>query len=406
MKKRDASYHRPYTPKPFAAIYLILVLIGGVVASAAYLGILWIESLPPLSATFQEKESAARLEAVKVALTTVAGLAAASGLYVGYRRQRVEEWNSSREQDRVFTERFGAATSMLAHGSAAVRLAGVQSLARLADDSARDRYTCLSALCSYLRIPAELAEDLSAEDSSSDPESQRSRILRRDQWRDPDEWDVRRNALRLLSERLGADAPEPWDLREAVLIEPDLSIVRIKKGIDARRAILIGDVTLNASVFLSPTRFEECLFGSALDVVGTNSMLGFEGSKILGTFTFRMTDSLYAPTWGMMPLFERCIFLGDAQILTDLTSYVSQLNFEANARPFRVGRVMASSVTVRLTGAIFSKKVSLSTHALDVSGANFGDVDEIEFVPYGGSAEMAPLEYNSETLWPNGFPAP
>lgn len=400
MGNRIGGQHKPYAPKPFMLIYLALVIFGASIAFAAYLGILWTQSLPPLGSSFQEKESQARLEAIKVALTTVAGLAAASGLYVGYRRQRVEESNSSREQDRVFTERFGAAAALLGNENAAVRLAGVQSLARLADDSIRDRYTCLSALCSYLRLPVRLTED-----ASDPPESHRSRSLRREQWLDPDEWDVRRNALRLLLDRLDSDAPEPWDLRDAVLIDPNFSIVSVREGIDARRAILLGAVTLTVDTFESLTLFEDCLFSSSLDVIGSNPDVRFTGSEVAGLFTFCMTHASLIYPWGLMPVFERCSFRGGSRILTDLTNYISSRNFYTDTS-LRATRLEASNVTLRLTDSSFFGSVLLSTHSLDVSGADFGEVDELEFITYEGSAELAPIEYDSKTHWPEGFDDP
>jgi hypothetical protein len=391
MTKLDDGRHRPYRPKPFAVVYIALVVLGAGIAAAAYIGILWIESLPVLATSYDEKQAQARLEAVKVALTTVAGLAAVSGLYVAYRRQRVEESNSSREQDRVFTERFGAAAGLLASDNAAVRLAGVQSLARLADDSDRDRYTCLSALCSYLRLPVRLLDSPTSSDVEADT---RSRTTQREQWHDIDEWDVRRNALKLLLERLDSDAIEPWDLRDAVLIEPDFSIGEIRAGLDARRAIVVGNAELPSRIFGSTTRFDGTLFDGTLTVIGPNSKVSFNESTIKRRFTFNASRS-YPYEWGLMPTFERCKFMGGADILSDLERlflWESELD-----------DIVASNITLKLSGSAFFGDVALSSHAVDVAGADFTDVDELALTTYDGNVDLVPLTYDSTTRWPEGF---
>jgi Pentapeptide repeats (9 copies)/Pentapeptide repeats (8 copies) len=88
-------------------------------------------------------------------------------LVTGYRRQRVAEFAQEladraqeladraedREAARLFNERFGEAAGQLGHDSAAVRLAGVYAMARLADDWPAQRQTCVDVLCAYLRMP-------------------------------------------------------------------------------------------------------------------------------------------------------------------------------------------------------------------------------------------------------------
>jgi hypothetical protein len=86
------------------------------------------------------------LDSVKIGLAVVAGLGAAVGLTVSYRKQRGEE-------DKAFTDRYAAAAEQLGHDKAAVRLAGVYALARLADDWEPHRHTCIDVLCAYLRMP-------------------------------------------------------------------------------------------------------------------------------------------------------------------------------------------------------------------------------------------------------------
>jgi hypothetical protein len=142
----------------------------------------------------------------------VAGSGAGAGLYVQYRKQQTGEVksaldhaNSRRDQDKLFTERYTQAAAQLGNPAAAVRLAGVYALARIADDSGRDRPTCVKVLCAYLRMPYDPDDPAKA-----------------------DEREVRTTAQAVLAERLHADHPGFWagaeiDLRGAHLIDFDLS---------------------------------------------------------------------------------------------------------------------------------------------------------------------------------------
>jgi hypothetical protein len=99
---------------------------------------------------------------MRLALTVVAGVGGVVALVVAYRRQRViEEDNqraraaAQRENVKLFTERFTAATAQLGHEQAAVRLAGIYAVASLADDAPTLvlRQACIDVLCGYLRMP-------------------------------------------------------------------------------------------------------------------------------------------------------------------------------------------------------------------------------------------------------------
>lgn len=53
----------------------------------------------------------------------------------------------------ALSKRYQEAASQLGHEKAAVRLAGVYAMARLADDWPDERQTCVDVLCAYLRLP-------------------------------------------------------------------------------------------------------------------------------------------------------------------------------------------------------------------------------------------------------------
>ena len=123
------------------------------------------------------------LDSVKIGLAVVAGLGAAVGLTVSYRKQRGEE-------DKAFTDRYAAAAEQLGHNKAAVRLAGVYALARLADDWEPHRQTCIDVLCAYLRMPY-------------DPENP-----------EPGEREVRLTVIRLIRDHLRPTARVSWSGRD------------------------------------------------------------------------------------------------------------------------------------------------------------------------------------------------
>lgn len=195
---------RVYRPKPFVAVYVLLLGVAAVAAWAVYAGLrAWIPGA--------DKDG---LDAAKTALAVVAGSGAGAALYLNYRKQRLDEIGDFRESDRLFTDRFTKAAEQLGHSAAAVRLAGMYSLARIADDSARDRDTCMSVLCAYLRMPYDpLAPDA-----------------------DPTERNVRLTAQRLIEDRLTPWHPHFWadaevDLRGACLIEAAFGAARIHKAL-------------------------------------------------------------------------------------------------------------------------------------------------------------------------------
>src|SRR5260221_3314993 len=131
---------RPDRPQPCPAVYGALLVAGVVSAAGVYLLLLWL--IPGAKAN--------RLDVAKTALLVVGGSGAVAGLYVAYRKQRTDEANHIRDQDNLFTERYTQAVTQLGNTAAAVRLGGVYALARIADDSERDRPTCMEVLCAYL----------------------------------------------------------------------------------------------------------------------------------------------------------------------------------------------------------------------------------------------------------------
>ncbi|SCK26900.1 Uncharacterized low-complexity proteins [Streptomyces sp. ScaeMP-e48] len=88
-----------------------------------------------------------------LAILTLAG-AVLAGVYA-YRRQRIAESDAHRADANQLADRYTTAAEQLGHDKAAVRLAGVYTLARLADDWEEQRQVCIDVLCAYLRMPYE-----------------------------------------------------------------------------------------------------------------------------------------------------------------------------------------------------------------------------------------------------------
>ncbi|MBP2371381.1 pentapeptide repeat-containing protein [Pseudonocardia parietis] len=325
----------------------------------------------------------------------MAGLAATAGLYVGYRKQRNDEGNTLREQDRVFTERFGAAASLLEGGTAAARLAGIQSFVRLADDSPRDSFSCLSMVCSYLRLPIKLVPQ------KHDRRPYHVRVSDITTWEDASEWDVRRNALKLLLDRLSeqhdyepleyANLPQ-WDLREAVVIEPNFARRMFDCSIDFSEAVLIGPISFDRTTLGGRFNFQGCVFEADFDLSGVHFpnlyAPAFESCLFLQHAAYDRINS-----WGLMPTFSGSAFNGGAAFLWNL-----DLAFGYD------DRIVGSTVELHLTECTFLGDVVLPGRAVDVRGSDFSDTSNVSLLPYENHSVTLPLlRTDSTTKWPAGF---
>ena len=115
---------------------------------------------------------AAPIEVVKITLALIAAIGAVlTGVYA-YRKQRLGEGDAARADADQLTQRYSMAAEQLGHDKAAVRLAGVYAMARLADEWPKQRLPvllrgrreaiehegrqqCIDVLCAYVRMPAE-----------------------------------------------------------------------------------------------------------------------------------------------------------------------------------------------------------------------------------------------------------
>jgi uncharacterized protein YjbI with pentapeptide repeats len=398
-------------PKGFALAYAGLVFLGAAIAGLVYVGIVTAQGISPLARGFDEKMGQARLEALKVALTTTAGLGAAAGLYVAYRRQRTEERSGFRERDRIFTERFTTAANLLAHESAAVRLAGINSLARLADDSSRDRETCLSTLCSYLRTPVMLNEKLTVEGDFP------AAVAAKANWTDPNEWDVRRSALRQVCDRLRDAGPVdrwvgPVDLRDAVLIDLDLSGCTLGGRADFAGSRILGETsfdcqfsefaTFAGASFLEGVSFSGAPFDNYVDFDGCTFFGGcsfaeavFSVSPSFDRVTFESACEFHFRVERSYPSFREAVFKGGIDI--DMSVF----------RGLRDNYLELDSTTRRFdfSGAKLCGDIFVPTGLSNVSGADMSEAKLRGFDMFNVYASAVPRQYDELTKWPPGVTA-
>ncbi|GAA1954768.1 pentapeptide repeat-containing protein [Catenulispora subtropica] len=276
-----------YFPRPFAPRYAGLVVAGVVTAIGVYA--LLVSLVPGM-----DKD---RADTMKTALLVVGGSGALAALYVSYRKQRTDEHNYVRDQDKLFTERYTAAVAQLGNENAAVRLGGVYALARIADDSKRDRPTCLSVLCAYLRMPY---------DRFNPDANKRQR-----------EREVRTTAQGILAVRLRPDHPPRrfWenadvDLSGAYLIQASFNGITAR-SFNASSATFSGRTSFEGATFDKDASFEKATFKENVSFEGAT----FEDIALFREATFKKGASFEGATFNGHVRFDMATFgelYGDA----------------------------------------------------------------------------------------------
>jgi hypothetical protein len=200
---------------------VVQTLAGAVIATGGLfaLSLLW---LGPPKPTAGGLDTTQLLDVVKLTLAVVAGVGGVVALVVAYRKQLITEAGETREQTKLYAERFDKASDKLGSDSAAVRLAGVHALAALADDWEGGRQMCIDVLCAYLRMPLRPEPDHRADaDLHADWQAMR---------------EVRATILRLIATHLRMDGGPTWhgadfDFRGAVFdAGADFSRVKFSGG--------------------------------------------------------------------------------------------------------------------------------------------------------------------------------
>lgn len=242
------------------------MLVAGGVALAIYDRVHELAVPPP---------GAARIDSLEVVRTTItiAGFVGAvlAGVYA-YRKQRLAEGDARRADAEQLAERYARAAEQLGHEKAAVRLAGVYAMARLADDWPEQRQVCIDVLCAYLRMPYE-----------PDPESPKHREGERE---------VRLTITRVIRDHLrDPGAPTTWcgryfDLTGATFDGCDFSGCRFTGGwVSFVGATFSGTLSFFFAAFRGGwVSFEDAVFNDC--------QTGFNGAEFSGG-RFSMTDAVF-----------------------------------------------------------------------------------------------------------------
>jgi Pentapeptide repeats (9 copies) len=156
-RRNGAGLSAQPTWRPVSAWWWILgaVIAVGITTTVVTL---WLLAIAGHAASGTAMANA-RLDAVRTGLAAGGGAAAAVGLMLAFRRQHHQEVATVLADldatERRITELYTKAAEELGSEKAAVRLAGLYALERLAQANPNHRQTVINVICAYLRMPFE-----------------------------------------------------------------------------------------------------------------------------------------------------------------------------------------------------------------------------------------------------------
>lgn len=352
---------------------------------------------------------------LKLAFAVVAGIGGTVALVMNYRKQRLAEIKAEqetgaearagrvelREQDKLFTERFTQAAQQIGSDRAAVRLAGTYALARIADDSIRDRPTCLKFLCAYLQMPW-------TPDRRTDTDADAAADLT-----DAGERQVRLAAQSLLAERLRPESSGFWpaaqvDLRGATLVEANFDGCAFAQASfeDAR---FISGASFGSTYFSNTASFKNAHFEDSVAFVGSTfaARSDFNGAKFDGNaFLSRTSWALAAfegTSFSGLAHFQEAAFNG---VATFLGSQFNEESDFSNAH-FRAARFDATSFhrTARFLDTVFAEPAMFAKASFDQEArfdtAKFEADAWFSKARFGEAANFADAEFDQDA-WFHG----
>ncbi|MFJ8961489.1 pentapeptide repeat-containing protein [Lentzea sp. NPDC102401] len=287
---------------------------------------------------------AAKLDAVKIALSVVAGGGALFALYLGVRRQRTSERDLRARLDaqthteddaraRRVTELYTKAADQLGSDKAPVRLAGLYALERLGQEDPRQRATIAKLWCAYLRMP--YTSPITGAPSSAgvarpllsgshrrlgprrlDAGTAAAPVRKAGHAEAVLERDVRISVQRLLAHHLRPDLDDGaqpeydyWpeileiDLTEATLIDLDFSRCRLP-ALRMTRATLHDVATFRGTAFTHVAEFAKTTFNDGANFTGAR----FTGRADFGGATFHDLVSYSYAAFGDVAEFSGATF--------------------------------------------------------------------------------------------------
>lgn len=283
-------------------------------------GTIWL-LLAVLGQQANTEQAKAQLEAIRTALTVGIGTGGAFALWMAARRQRSTEiqlHESSRVADiteldsreRRLTDVYVKAVEQIGSDKAPVRLGGLYALERLAQEDVGRRAVVINVLCSYLRMPYLVPEQL---------EYGRYRLPTDADVQQHEEWQVRITAQQLLANLL-RDQPHDLDLRGAVLINFDL------RGCTVGKALFDNAKFISTPMLMGTTFHDEVwFFDTSFDVVVRMEGATFLDRAIFTRCEFR-TLHLRDATFAGGAYFHQSKFTSKADM--SQTSYKAGIEFD------------------------------------------------------------------------------
>ncbi|WP_070019177.1 pentapeptide repeat-containing protein [Streptomyces nanshensis] len=252
-QQREAPRGR-HTPKLWS-VWIVAPLALLVVAALSLVVFHYVYGLLSHPTSTQKPRKPVDINDVIKTTVTVLTLMGAvlAGIYA-YRKQLLAEGDAHRADASQLADRYTTAAEQLGHEQAAVRLAGVYALARLADDWEEQRQVCIDVLCAYLRMPYQ-----------PDPSAEGHKIGERE---------VRLTVISIIRDHLRhPDATTAWstyalDFTGATLDGGDFSQCHFRGPVSFNNATLSGGEVRfgNASIGEGTVSFEGATIRSGVDI--------------------------------------------------------------------------------------------------------------------------------------------
>jgi uncharacterized protein YjbI with pentapeptide repeats len=308
-----------------------------------------------------------------------------TGLFSKHRHHEEEVYGTSPEE---LSQRYAAASGQLDSDNAAVRLAGVSAMARVADDWPEQRQQCIDVLCGYLRNAPRFDAGFG-------------------------ETDARNSIVAIISAHLRAQSAISWvkhdfDFTAAALFDADFADVTFAGARTSfARAIFSGGVTRFARATFSGevTRFDGATFSGGVARFDGATFSGpytiFAGARFSGwhtlfdgaTFTGRCTLFDSASFSGWYTNFDLATFSGTYTSLDHATFSAQQTGFDGATFSGTVTRFDGATFSgkeTRFDGATFSGKQT-SFDGVTFSGARTADEVTMKSSFAGSTVSWGPL---------------
>jgi hypothetical protein len=284
-------------------------------------------------------------DAARSAVTALATVGGVFAVVYAYRKQRIEEAAGHRSDAEQLSKRYQDAAKQIGDDKAAVRLAGVYAMARLADEWPDERQTCVNVLSGYLRMP---------QDQGSP---------------DGPELEVRSTICSLIREHLQDGATTPWfdlefDFRRATLVHFNVEGAVFRKPPNFGRAVLEGACTFRGTTFCDGAEFISAVFKGPADmqlVRGRQQVIAMDSIEIAKDASLRLSP-LLGP--------NAKVRLDDALVKGSLSielidDFQNQSNRPAaNSRARFAGQVSMTYITVDEGASIVVRKTQPGNHIL------------------------------------------